>query len=86
MEIREIKSIKTQFELTQNDQLESRVLQIEQDILRLSQVDGVNHNNLKDAKTILQNVKHYLYEGEFVIANEILQNLIKQVKEIKNLL
>ncbi len=84
MEIREIKSIKTQFELTQNDHLESRILQIEQALSRLSQIDGVNPDNLEDAEIILQNVKHHLHEGQFDIADEILQNLLKQVKEIKN--
>ena len=83
-EIRKIMSIKDQFELTKNDRLESRVLQVEKTIFRLSQVDGVDPDDLTDAKSTLQSIKRHLSEGEFDTANDLLRNLAKQLQEIKN--
>jgi len=83
-EIRKIMSIKDQFELTKNDRLESRVLQVEKTLSRLSQVDGVNQDDLVDARDTLQRIKRHLYDGEFDTANDLLRNLAKQLREIKN--
>jgi uncharacterized protein YcbK (DUF882 family) len=83
-QIRKIISIKDQFELTKNDRLESRVLQLEKTISRLSQIDGVNLDDLKDARNTIQIIKRHLYNGEFEISNDLLQDLAKQLEEIKN--
>ena len=83
-EIRKIMSIKDQFELTKSDRLESRVLQVEKTLSRLSQIDGVDQNDLDDAEDTLQSIKRHLSEGEFDTANELLRNLAKQLQEIKN--
>jgi len=83
-QIRKIISIKDQFELTKNDRLESRVLQLEKTISRLSQIDGVNIDDLKDARSTIQIIKRHLYDGEFEIANDLLRDLAKQLEEIKN--
>jgi len=83
-EIRKIMSIKDQFELTKNDRLESRVLQVEKTLSRLSQVDGVDQDDLDDAQNTLESIKQHLYEGEFDAANDLLRNLAKQLQEIKN--
>jgi hypothetical protein len=83
-QIRKIISIKDQFELTKNDRLESRVLQLEKTISRLSQLDGVNLDDLKDAKNTIQIIKRHLYNGEFEIANDLLRDLAKQLEEIRN--
>lgn len=83
-EIRKIMSIKDQFELTKNDRLESRVLQVEKTLSRLSQVDGVDHDDLEDARYTLQSIKRNLYDGEFETANKLLRDLAKQLAEIKN--
>ena len=83
-EIREIMSIKKQFELTKNDRLESRVLQVEKTISRLSQIDGMDQDNLSNARDILQNIKRHLYNGESDIANQLLRDLAKQLEEMKN--
>jgi hypothetical protein len=83
-EIRKIMNIKDQFKLTAYDRLESRVLQVEQTISRLSQVDGVDQDDLSDARTILQNIKDHLSEGKSDKANELLRGLAKQLNEIKN--
>ncbi len=83
-EIRKIMSIKDQFELTKNDRLESRVLQVEKTLSRLSQVDGVDQDDLADARDTLQNIKDHLYEGESDAANDLLRNLAKHLQEIKN--
>ncbi|MCA9828761.1 MAG: hypothetical protein KC444_10335 [Nitrosopumilus sp.] len=83
-QIRKIISIKDQFELTKNDRLESRVLQLEKTISRLSQTDGVNLDDLKDARSTIQIIKSHLYNGEFETANDLLRDLAKQLEEIKN--
>ena len=83
-EIREILSIKKQFELTENDKLESRVLQVEKTISRLSQIDGVDKDDLANARDTLQSIKRHLYDGEFDTTNELLRDLAKQLQEIKN--
>lgn len=83
-EIRKIMSIKDQFELTKSDRLESRVLQVEKTLLRLSHADGVDPEDLQDARDTLQDIKHYLSEGKFDTANDLLRNLAKQLQEIKN--
>jgi phosphomevalonate kinase len=82
-EIRKIMSIKDQFELTKNDRLESRVLQIEKTLLRLSQMDGVEQDDLADVRDMLQRIKQNLNDGEFETVNELLRDLAKQLEEIK---
>jgi len=83
-EIRKIMSLKDQFELTKNDRLESRILQVEKTLSRLSQVDGVDEEDLLDARDTLQSIKQNLNDGEFETANEQLRDLAKQLTEIKN--
>ena len=83
-EIKKILSIKDQFELTKSDSLESRVLQVEKNLSSLSQVNGVNTDDIADANDTLQSIKHHLSEGEFDVANELLEDLAKQLQEIKN--
>jgi hypothetical protein len=83
-EIRKIISLKDQFELTKNDRLESRILQVEKTLSRLSQVDGVDEEDLSDARDILRSIKQNLNDGEFETANEQLRDLAKQLTKIKN--
>ena len=83
-EIRKIMSLKDQFELTKNDRLESRILQVEKTLSRLSQVDGVDKEDLLDARDTLENIKQNLSDGEFETANEQLRDLAKQLAGIKN--
>lgn len=83
-EIRKIISIKDQFELTKNDRLESRVLQVEKIISRLAQVDGVDADLLEDARNTLESIKELLVDGEFDEAHQQLRDLANQLKEIKN--
>ena len=85
-EIRKIMSIKDKFELTKNDRLESRILQVEKTLFRLSQVDGVDQDNLVNARDVLESIKLHLYNGEFDTANELLGNLAKQYEKLKILL
>ena len=83
-EIRKIISLKDQFKLTKNDRFESRILQVEKTLSRISQVDGVDEEGLLDARDILQNIKQNLNDGEYETANEQLRDLAKQLAEIKN--
>ena len=83
-EIRKIMVLKNQFELTKNDVFESQVLQAEKSLSKLSVIDGIVQTDLINAKDTLQNIKHHLYEGEFDKADKLLNNLTKQLQEIKN--
>jgi hypothetical protein len=83
-EIRKIMSLKDQFELTKNDRLESRILQVEKTLSSLSQSDGVNEEDLSDATNTLESIKQNLNDGEFETVNEQLRDLAKQLTEIKN--
>lgn len=80
--IKEIISIKKQFELTKNDRIESRVIQIEKTINRLSQIEGVDSEKIESAKEQLALSKGYLREGEFDKANELLRELNEQLRAI----
>jgi hypothetical protein len=81
---RKIISIKDQFDLTKNDRLESRVLQVEKTLYRLYQVEGVNQDDLVDAENTLLNIKQNLNDGELETANDLLRDLAKKLAEIKN--
>jgi len=83
-QIRKIMSIKDQFDLTKNDRLESRVLQVEKTLYRLYQVEGVNQDDLVDAENTLLTIKQNLNDGEFETANDLLRDLAKKLAEIKN--
>jgi uncharacterized protein YcbK (DUF882 family) len=82
-EIRKIMSLKDQFDLTKHDRLESRILQVEKTLYRLSQVDGVDEDDISDTRELLQTIKRNLNDGEFETANELLRDLAKQLAEIK---
>ena len=75
-QIRKIISIKEQFELTKNDRLESRVMQVEKTLLKLSNSNKLSQSDLEDAKKTLQTIKRQLAQGEFDNANELLRSLI----------
>lgn len=81
-EIRKIISIKDQFELTKNDRLESRIMQVEKTIERLSKNDKVDSQALQNAKVDLQKIKRLLAIDEFEQANELLRNLADQLNTI----
>ena len=74
-QVREIISIKTQFDLTKNDRLESRVIQVENALLNLSNSGQLNQTDIEDAKITLQTIKRLLSQGEVDMANELLRSL-----------
>ena len=82
-EVKKIMMIKDQFELTENDDLESRIMETEKAISRLSQ-DGVEQANIDIANDALKTIKHHLAQGEFDAADELLQNLSVLLQEIRN--
>ena len=82
-EIRKIMSLKDQFDLTKHDRLESRILQVEKTLSRISQVDGVDPEDISEVRDTLQKIKQNLSDGEFETANELLRDLAKQLAEIK---
>ena len=81
-EIRKIISLKKEFELTKNDRLESKIIQIEKILSRLSQMNQVEPEVIKDAKKDLQKIKLILSNGKFEQANIQIGNLLNQLKEI----
>jgi ribosomal protein S20 len=83
-EIRKIMTLKEQFDLTKHDRLESRILQVEKTLLKLSKISGIDENEISDARDLLKNIKQNLNEGEFETANELLRDLAKQLTKIKN--
>jgi len=83
-EIRKIMSLKDQFDLTKHDRLESRILQVEKTLSRLSHVDGIDQDDISNASDLLEIIKEKLNAGEFETANELLRDLAKQLAEIKN--
>ena len=83
-QVREIISIKEQFELTKNDRLESRVMQIEKILFQLSNSDKLSQSDLEDAKKTLQTIKHHLSQGEFETANELLRSLATLLEQFQD--
>ncbi|MBI5859879.1 MAG: hypothetical protein HZB73_04155 [Nitrosarchaeum sp.] len=83
-QIRKIISIKEQFELTKNDRLESRVMQVEKILLKLSNSDRLSQVDLEDAKKTLQTIKRHLAQGEFETANELLRSLATLLEQFQN--
>jgi len=83
-QIRKIISIKEQFELTKNDRLESRVMQVEKMLLTLSDSDKLSQSDLQDAKKTLQTIKRQLAQGEFDSANELLRSLATLLAQFQN--
>ncbi|MCE9652073.1 MAG: hypothetical protein K8Q89_03300 [Nitrosarchaeum sp.] len=83
-QIRKIISIKEQFELTKNDRLESRVMQVEKILLELSNSDKLSQSDLEDAKKTLQTIKRQLAQGEFDSANELLRSLATLLAQFQN--
>ena len=83
-EIRNIMLLKNEFQLTENDRVESKILQIEKVLVRLSHIDSINPDELSDAKKTLQNIKQHLSEGQFDYVTELLKDLDNQIEKIKN--
>ena len=83
-EIRNVMLIKHEFNLTENDRIESKIFQVEKILINLSNIDTVNSADLDDAKKTLQNIKQYLNEGDYNSVNELLKDLENQLAEIKN--
>ncbi len=83
-QIRKIISIKEQFELTKNDRLESRVMQVEKILLKLSNSDKLSQVDLEDAKKTLQTIKRHLTQGEFETANELLRSLATLLEQFQD--
>lgn len=83
-QIREIISIKEQFELTKNDRLESRVMQIEKILQKLSNSDKLSDTDLEDAKKTLQTIKRHLSQGEFETANELLRSFTTLLEQFRD--
>jgi len=83
-QIREIISIKEQFELTKNDRLESRVMQIEKTLLNLSNSDKISKSKIDEAKKTIQIIKRNLATGEFEKANELLRSLAALLNMTQN--
>lgn len=83
-EIRSVMLIKNEFNLTENDLIESKIFQVEKILIKFSHTEKVNSNDLADAKKTLQNIKLYLNEGDYDSVNQLLKDLENQLEEIKS--
>lgn len=83
-EIRSVMLIKNEFNLTENDLIESKIFQVEKILIKFSHIEKVNSNDLADAKKTLQNIKLYLNEGDYDSVNQLLKDLENQLEEIKS--
>lgn len=81
-EIRKIISIKDQFELTKNDRLESRIMQLEKTLQKLSQTEKVDSETIQNVRENLVKVKSLMKDGEFDQANDLLRDLANQLNDI----
>lgn len=81
-QIKQIISIKKQFELTKNDRFESRVMQVEKNLVRLSNTQGVDSDKIEEAKQMFEQIKQLLRDGQIDSANELLRELNSSLIEI----
>ena len=81
-EIRNIISLKNQFDLTINDSLELKILSVEKKLFKLSQIEKIEPQIIEDAKIDLEQIKLFLSQGEFDQANKHLKNLVNQINAI----
>ena len=81
-EIRKIISLKNQFDLTKNDVLELKILQIEKTLVRLSQMEQVDLETIKNVQEKLETVKQFLSDGDLEQANILLVDITEQIQEI----
>ena len=82
-QVRKINSIKANFELIQNDLLESRIVQTEKLIQKLSDNDKINSMELQEARETLQTIKRHFVENQFESTNDLLRSLTSQLHEIQ---
>ena len=82
-QVRKINSIKANFELIQNDLLESRIVQTEKLIQKLSDNDKINSMELQEARETLQTIKEHFSENQFEPTNDLLRSLTSQLNEIQ---
>ena len=82
-QVREINSIKANFELMQNNLLESRIVQTEKLIQKLSDNDKINSMELQEARETLQTIKQHFSENQFEPTNDLLRSLTSQLNEIQ---
>ena len=83
-EIRNVMSLKVEYQLTNNDMIESRLLQIEKTISELSNNGNIEYDDIQRAKQTLEIIKHHLNNGEFNLANDLIKNLLERLHTIKN--
>ena len=81
-EIRNIISLKNQFDLTKNDISELKILQIEKILVRLSQMEQVNLEIIENIQEKLEMAKHLLSDGDLEQTNLLLGDITVQIQEI----
>jgi len=81
-QVKEIITIKKQFELTKNDKLESNVMRVEKMLFKLSQLDKVDTEKLDELRNTLDTIKYHLSENEIELASKLLRSIIHDLKQI----
>lgn len=83
-QVRKIISIKEQFELTKIDRIEARVDQIEKKLERISQIEGIDPTQIKDAEQIFSEIKKLLSDDKHDDALHLLRTLSELLQKLEN--
>lgn len=86
-EVRNIISIKKQFELTKIDRLESRVIQVERNLQQVvdsasAENKTVNQSEIDSIRDSISEAKTMLYDGKIEEANELLKSIVKRLQQL----
>lgn len=86
-EVRNIISIKKQFELTKIDRLESRVIQVERNLQQVvdsasAENKTVNQSEIDSIRGSISEAKTMLYDGKIEEANELLKSIVKRLQQL----
>lgn len=82
-QIKEIILLKKQFELTKVDRLESKLIQTQKIIDRLSNTNGISQSDIDKLQKQLEDVKDAISSGDFEGANNILKSIAEQITLLK---
>ena len=83
-EIKKIKAVKDQFQLTKNDGLESKVLRAEKAIHKLSQRDGASQTDIDGATGALEEIKRRIAQGQSEEAGKLMEELRDRLRAIRD--
>lgn len=81
--IKEIISLKKQFELTKADKLEAQLIQVHRIVDKLSKTDNIPQSEIDSLQKQLRDVKNSISSGDLEGANNLLKTIIEQITLLK---